>query len=525
MWFDLIMPIFYCFAGWLGGYIMVRRGSPAESLMIDAESARETGPRVGADSPMTASRREATAQQAREVEIAEATYRLRAFARSLAADVDAHQTEVQAVNNSLSESSDGNSEGAICIAVNRLIEANEAMQRQLQTAQDRIQSQASQLESAERQANTDPLTRVGNRRALDEHLARRVELGPEQAGTLALLDIDNFKRFNDLHGHRTGDEVLRVVAGLIHSRLDSCGIVARYGGEEFAIVLDGHSLEESLQLIESARQAIGSREIQFENKRLRVTASMGLARLDAGETVDGWIQRADDCLYRSKNEGRDCGHWSDAGKYYRIGDACSITEKARGVTSGDRKDTEGVRNVDERSTTRATPASTVTEVALASESHPFPYLPDRAELMVSVAELATHLRSSNMPMTVIAIQLGELVAGPASRSLLQIVRAVSRSIDQIGCDGPTTLLLCIAGADAKAALRRANQILRSAESLKLRINDEDSVNLVGLGIACWNGSDDFEPVFHTAEQLARDAVSETTEPIRVFDAQSSLAIV
>ena len=104
---------------------------------------------------------------------------------------------------------------------------------------DRIQQQTMQIESAERRAETDALTQVPNRRAFDAYLKCVVtQRGPGAAGTLALLDVDLFKQFNDVYGHRAGDEVLRVVANVLHSHLQPFGLVARFGGEEFAIILD-----------------------------------------------------------------------------------------------------------------------------------------------------------------------------------------------------------------------------------------------------------------------------------------------
>ncbi len=524
MWFDLLPPLIYCMAGWLGGYMVCRRGfhDPVDDGLHKSSS--PVAHQIDREAISTVAAQQWESQTAREAEIVEATERLRLFARTLAQDVDAHQSEVQAVNNSLHETTDSQREEAICEAVNRLIEANETMQQQLQSAQDQIQSQACQLESAERKANTDALTRVGNRRAFDEHLAKRFAQGPGQAGTLALLDIDNFKQFNDTHGHRTGDEVLRVVAGLISSRLESLGIVARYGGEEFAIVLDGYRLADSLTIVEVARQAIGSREIQFENKRLRVTASVGMAELGHDETADDWLQRADDCLYHSKKMGRDCAHWSERGIYHRVGEETSKSDSLDSESASDSGDMIiEVMPASKPEASRVRPAGEAATGAGASPaSHPFPYLPEREDLIVAVRELASHLRTSRMPMSVMAIQIGTLIHGPASRSLLQIVRAASRSIDRIGCDGPTTLIICMPNADVPASLERASQIYRSAESLTLKTRDASQLNLLGIGITPWDGGDDFQLAFDVAEQLARAAVSESIDAIRTSQSQAAL---
>ncbi|MCG8648431.1 MAG: GGDEF domain-containing protein, partial [Pirellulales bacterium] len=192
--------------------------------------------------------------------------RLRSYAIAMAADVDAHQTRVQAVNNSLSGDDFPTSPDAVLEAVNELIAANEQMQTQLQSAQERIHDQAAQIESAERRAHTDALTLIPNRGAFDTHLAKRHAQGNGQPTSLALLDVDHFKQFNDVYGHRAGDEVLRVVANMLNVRLESHGLVARFGGEEFAVVMDDCPIETARDLIESVRIAIGQRDIQFEDK-------------------------------------------------------------------------------------------------------------------------------------------------------------------------------------------------------------------------------------------------------------------
>ena len=233
-------------------------------------------------------------------QISEVANRLQGYARSMAADVDAHQTKMQAVNHELADNRVA-SQQVVIRAVNDLIAANERMQSQLKEAQNRIHEQSLQIESAERRAQTDALTRLPNRGAFNDHMEARAALGPGHAGTLALLDVDCFKKFNDIHGHQAGDEVLRTVASILHSRLQSHGLVARFGGEEFAIVLDGTPVEQATVVVEQARIAIGQREVLFENHPLRVSASIGLAELEPCQSIADWIQQADEALYRSKD--------------------------------------------------------------------------------------------------------------------------------------------------------------------------------------------------------------------------------
>ncbi len=240
-------------------------------------------------------------------QLSQVANRLREFTTEMVENVDAHQTRVQAVSEELQEAGNASSE-VVFAAVSQVIRSNESMQNQLQSAKDCIQQQTMQIESAERRADTDALTQLPNRRAFDACLERRHAEGPGAAGTLALLDVDLFKQFNDANGYRAGDEVLRVVANVLHSQLHPFGLVARFGGEEFAIILDERRISEAALKIERARAAIGQLVIEFEGQLLRVAASAGVATLIEDETAESWLQRTDDALYHSKGQGRNCAH-------------------------------------------------------------------------------------------------------------------------------------------------------------------------------------------------------------------------
>src|SRR5262249_13342871 len=130
--------------------------------------------------------------------------RLQELTRKVAAEVDQHAVCVEEINAQLA--SDDNDEGAVVAAVSQLIEANQRMQRQLDTAEERLQAQAVQIESHAVEARTDALTQVANRRALDDELKRRLTDFQRHGTptTVMLLDVDHFKRFNDTHGHQVG---------------------------------------------------------------------------------------------------------------------------------------------------------------------------------------------------------------------------------------------------------------------------------------------------------------------------------
>jgi diguanylate cyclase len=140
------------------------------------------------------------------------------------------------------------------------------------------------------------------RMRIDEARAQNTEL------CLVLCDIDHFKRFNDTWGHHTGDQILRFLASAMQAHARPDLLVARYGGEEFAIVMPRVSLRAAQQTSEALRAAIQAKRLRRRstNEDLgQVTVSMGIARLQPGDTPQGLIERSDACLYSSKRNGRN----------------------------------------------------------------------------------------------------------------------------------------------------------------------------------------------------------------------------
>jgi diguanylate cyclase len=155
---------------------------------------------------------------------------------------------------------------------------------------------------------TDALTNLANRKAFDEALERVCAEAGDQPLTIALIDIDHFKRFNDTWGHQTGDQVIRYVASVIGRVGSAPRTAARYGGEEFAILFPGVAMADAFLEMEAARLEIGSRSLKRRstNEDLgAVTVSTGLAEFHKGEAPASFMERADAALYASKRGGRD----------------------------------------------------------------------------------------------------------------------------------------------------------------------------------------------------------------------------
>lgn len=164
--------------------------------------------------------------------------------------------------------------------------------------------------SARRDARTDQLTRLPNRRAFVERLETRIESGNAMA--LALFDIDRFKSINDSFGHPAGDEVLRQIAETTSAYLREGDMIARIGGEEFAILIEDNDPAAAIAAAERLIAGVASHTIALSGDltgvgviNLRVTISMGLARLKPGQGPDSLFAEADRALYAAKNGGRN----------------------------------------------------------------------------------------------------------------------------------------------------------------------------------------------------------------------------
>lgn len=167
----------------------------------------------------------------------------------------------------------------------------------------------------ERMAITDGLTGLFNHRTFQERLAaefKRLHRFPEPL-SLLLIDIDFFKKINDLYGHPAGDEVLRNIAGVIKETVRDVDVPARYGGEEFAAILVGTNHEGAMNMAERLRKSVEDKRFNLDGKEVRVTVSIGVATApyDTGDREE-LIGKADQALYHSKRNGRNrCVLWRD----------------------------------------------------------------------------------------------------------------------------------------------------------------------------------------------------------------------
>lgn len=180
--------------------------------------------------------------------------------------------------------------------------------KRLDSVTNQLRKMREELSLVRSQAERDPLTELLNRGVFDSSLAETAfycqALGTPL--TLYMLDIDNFKQINDLHGHPAGDRVLKSVSReLIRCFPRKDDLVARYGGEEFSALCKDVEGKDAMMLGERARQAIQNLQVDTDECFLNVTISIGYAVLHPEEPAEDFLKRADEALYEAKRTGRN----------------------------------------------------------------------------------------------------------------------------------------------------------------------------------------------------------------------------
>lgn len=234
-------------------------------------------------------------------------------AETISSDVESHNSEIQETADHVgSIQVSGEMESvrkALLGQIAGLTSSNQRLQQDLTYSRYRMEEQAQQIDRVRREARTDPLTRVSNRKALDEKLTvlhgdweRR-----SQPYVLILIDMDQFKRINDCHGHQAGDHVLEKLGGWLREWVREGDFVSRFGGDEFAALLPHTELDVGAELAETirSRTADETSQIALRDEDVSISVSIGVAAPREGDTLEAVFARADEALYKSKRLGRN----------------------------------------------------------------------------------------------------------------------------------------------------------------------------------------------------------------------------
>ena len=166
-----------------------------------------------------------------------------------------------------------------------------------------------EMKKFERHATTDALTGLGNRRSMEETFPREIErcLDDDKPVALIMVDVDNFKDFNDKFGHQAGDRALIAVANVLKDQFRPADVLIRYGGDEFVVLLPDADQEAAHRVAERVRMTVSGDTTDSGDSLIQIPirVSMGVAALDGGGSLTSLIRSADAALYRAKRAGRD----------------------------------------------------------------------------------------------------------------------------------------------------------------------------------------------------------------------------
>ncbi len=283
------------------------------------------------------------------------------------------------------------------------------------------------------------LTKLLNRRALDEELAKQFKIWERNATPFAMLmlDIDHFKQVNDAHGHQVGDDILREIGKTIVCQLRPMDFAYRYGGEEFAVVLPTTTAKDAGIVAERIRKAIDEAEISAADRRFHVTTSVGIASAMAADKPERIIRRADEALYRAKEAGRNCVRWHN-----------------------------GNQIVDFDSRERR--AATKVTLDSPTQEHPRPisFTTFNQELTRYVCDN----RRSSASLSVVSVRIDARVAGAATKlrentlsAVVELIRIRLREGELMSAMGTAELILVLPGREQWAAIQWIEEILSGTE--------------------------------------------------------------
>lgn len=184
---------------------------------------------------------------------------------------------------------------------------SEALQERIGRMEDEAEEMRKNLERNREKLLQDTLTGVRSRLAYDETLARELSRYRRYHSvfSLAVLDIDHFKRVNDDYGHSAGDKALKLVAELMQGRIRESDFIFRTGGEEFVVLLPGTTISGARPVVEELRHAVAESGFHYESRPVAITLSAGLTQVREEDTAETLFDRADDAMYRAKKAGRN----------------------------------------------------------------------------------------------------------------------------------------------------------------------------------------------------------------------------
>jgi len=205
---------------------------------------------------------------------------------------------------------------SIAAEVEQVIAKNRQMSASLESLSTEILHLKDEMDNLSKVAMMDELTSLKNRRSYELFAAEQVTkfVDTQTVCSLLMIDIDDFKQFNDTFGHLIGDKVLAYVALAMKNTVKGDDLVARYGGEEFVVMLPNAKLNDAVKVAEKIRERISLKQLSIGKEKKQnlghITVSIGVATINTGDDVDTLLSQADEQLYKAKAAGKNCVKFS-----------------------------------------------------------------------------------------------------------------------------------------------------------------------------------------------------------------------
>ncbi len=241
-----------------------------------------------------------------EQQIVAALRNMATWTTDFAGDFTRYQSTMQSLTRDAADTKKVRTKEEVQSILDKIVQANGELQSRLDSAEEKLESQTKQLAGYLTEARTDGLTGLSNRKAFDQKMDECYAKWQQtkQPFTLALVDIDHFKKINDTYGHPAGDAVLREMSKQLQEISNETIMVARYGGEEFGLIFDG-DITHAATVMEKLRIAVASKTIEAEGHTIKISISSGVARILKEERIGKLVRRSDEALYSAKTGGRN----------------------------------------------------------------------------------------------------------------------------------------------------------------------------------------------------------------------------
>jgi diguanylate cyclase len=367
------------------------------------------------------------------------------------------------------------------------------------------------------EARTDALTGLANRRAFDDEMQKHFQKF-ESDGTpvsVLMLDIDYFKKLNDVHGHLAGDDVLMSVGKAIAQHVRSGDLAARYGGEEFAVIFPNTSGDQARVIAERVRVAVASYRCDFSSVPVSVTASGGLSELLRNDSIKTWIRRADEALYRSKDAGRDCGHWHDGQQLV------PLVDRPVAKASADQKNESG------RANGVTTAAGRCEDDDRESMIDPETQLPNLSAFSKSLSRMLAESRRTGVTMSVIMFRVDDYLAiserygtnadGLVLRIIGRLLASSFRTVDQVARYNNDSFAVILPTASLAAAAQIGERVRVAVSKLSITIASNPLHFSVSVGVGEERGNDGSAPLIDRVKKAVSLAASRDGNQVVISD--------